>query len=83
MDELIIAMADRAPVNMRCMLDEKNGLMKAGRLVSSTAAAHAVHMGWVERTKVVVEFGSALEKARMEVEDITGVCLMSWWVLEE
>ena len=83
MDELIIAMADRVPVNVRCMPDKKNGWMKAGRWVSSTAAAHAAHTGWAERTKVVVEFGSALEKARMEVEDITGVCLMSWWVLEE
>ena len=45
MDELIIATVDRAPVNVRCMPDEKNGSMKAGRQVSSTAAAHTAHMG--------------------------------------
>ena len=77
MDELIIAMADRVPVNTRCMPDEKNGSMKAGRQVSSTAAAHAVHTGWAEHTKVVVEFGSALKKAGVEVEDITGVHVLA------
>ena len=45
MDELIIATVDRAPVNARCMPDEKNGSMKAGGQVSSTAAAHTVHTG--------------------------------------
>ena len=44
-DELIVATADRAPVNARCMLDEKNGSMKAGGWVSSTAAAHTAHTG--------------------------------------
>ena len=83
MDELIVATADRVPVNARCMPDKKNGWMKAGRWVSSTAAAHAVHMGWAEHTKVVVEFGSALKKARVEVEDITRVHLTSWRVPEE
>ena len=45
MDELIITLADRVPVNMRCMPDKKNGLMKAGGWVSSTAVAHMVHTG--------------------------------------
>ena len=44
MDELIVTMVDRVPVNVRCMPDEKNGSMKAGRQVSSTAAAHTAHM---------------------------------------
>ena len=30
-----------------------------------------------------VEFDGMLKKAGVEVEDVTGVCLMSWWVLEE
>ena len=45
MDELIIATVDRVQVNARCMPDEKNGSMKAGGRVSSTAAAHTVHTG--------------------------------------
>ena len=52
MDELIVATADRALVNARCMPDKKNSLMKAGRRVSSTAAAHTAHMGgWAECTR--------------------------------
>ena len=45
MDELIVTTVDRVQVNARCMLDEKNGSMKAGRWVSSTAAAHTAHTG--------------------------------------
>ena len=30
-----------------------------------------------------VEFGGTLVKAGVEVEDVTGVRLMSWWVPEE
>ena len=56
MDELIVAMADRAPVNARCMPDEKNGSMKAGGRVSSTAAAHTAYMGgWAECTRGIAD----------------------------
>ena len=56
MDELIVATVDRALVNARCMPDEKNGLMKAGGRVSSTAAAHTAHTGgWVECTRGMVD----------------------------
>ena len=52
MDKLIITTVDRAPVNVRCMLDKKNGSMKAGGRVSSTAAAHTAHTARrVERTR--------------------------------
>ena len=30
-----------------------------------------------------VEFGGTLEKVGVEVEDVTGVRLMSWWAPEE
>ena len=64
---LIVAMVDRALVNARCMPDEKNGSMKAGGWVSSTAAAHMVHMG-----------GQA-EHTRGIADDVVGHARESWW----
>ena len=49
MDKLIVATVDRVPVNVRCMLDEKSGLMKAGGWVSSTCDVYGQANGTHQR----------------------------------